>query len=155
MVLQRWDPIYELRRMHQALNRGWRPFALATDSDDVERGRWAIPLDVVAEDGAILVRASVPGFRPEDIDVSIEDNLLTIKAETKMERERQEDGFLMRELRSGTFHRSLRLPDSVDANNASTCYENGVLTVTLPKAESKKGKHLKVTVGNALEGEKR
>ena len=153
MVLQRWDPMYELRRVHQALNRGWRPFVLATDG--VERGGWAIPQDVVEEDGAILVRASVPGLKPEDIDVSIEDNLLTVKAETRMEGERQEEGFLMRERRSGTFHRSLRLSDSVDAGNASTYYENGVLTVTLPKAESKKAKRLLVTAGKSPEGEKK
>jgi HSP20 family protein len=139
--------------MHQALNRGWRPFVLATGGAESEG--WAIPLDVVEEDGAILVRASVPGLKPEDIDVSIEDNLLTIKAETKVEGERQEGGFLMRELRSGTFHRSLRLPDSVDADNARTDYENGVLTVTLPKAESKKAKHLLVTAGKAPEGNKK
>ena len=149
MVLQRWDPIYELRRMHQALNRGWRPFALATDSDDVERGRWAIPLDVVAEDGAILVRASVPGFRPEDIDVSIEDNLLTIRAETKAERERKEGDYLMRERRNGSFYRSLRLPDSVDTDKAHPIYDNGVLTITFPKVESKKAKQLKVHAGGS------
>lgn len=147
MVLQRWDPMYELRRMHQALNRGWRPFAWAIDG--AEREGWAIPLDVVEEAGEIRVHASIPGVKPEDIDVSIEDNLLTIKAETKVEEDRKEEGFLMRELRSGTFHRSLRLPDSVDAGNARTFYENGVLTVTLPKAESKKTKHIKVTAGKA------
>lgn len=153
MVLQRWDPMYELRRMHQAMNRGWRPFALATDG--AEREGWAIPLDVVDEAGEFLVHASIPGVKPEDIDVRIEDNLLTIKAETKIEAERKEEGFLMRERRSGTFHRSLRLPDSVDAGNATTYYENGVLTITLPKAESKKAKHLLVTAGKAPAGEKK
>lgn len=147
MLLRRWDPIYELRRMHEAMNHGWRPFALATDGS--EREEWAIPLDVVEEAGEILVRASIPGVKPEDIDVCIEDNLLTIKAETKIEREHKEEGFLMRELRSGTFHRSLRLPNSVDAGKAKTSYENGVLTVTLPNAESKKAKHLLVTAGKA------
>jgi len=153
MVLQLWDPMYGLRRMHEAFNRGWRPLAWATDGG--EREGWAIPLDIVEEAGNILVHASIPGVKPEDIDVSIEDNLLTIKAETKMEQERKEEGFLMRERRSGIFHRSLRLTDSVDAGNAKTFYENGVLTVTLPKAESKKSKHLKVTVGKATEGEKK
>lgn len=153
MVLQRWDPMYELRRMQEAMNRAWRPFALATDG--AQREGWAIPLDVVDEAGEFLVHASIPGVKPEDIDVRIEDNLLTIKAETKVEAECEEKGFLMRERRSGTFHRSLRLPDSVDAGNATTYYENGVLTVNLPKAESKKAKHLKVTAGKAPAGEKK
>jgi HSP20 family protein len=139
--------------MHQALNRGWRPFAGATDGAESEG--WAIPLDVVEQAGEILVHASIPGVKPEDMDVSIEDNVLTIKAETKLEQERKEGGFLMRELRTGSFHRSLRLPDSVDADNARTNYENGVLTVTLPKADSKKAKHLLVTAGKAPEGKKK
>ena len=150
MVLQRWYPMYELQRMHRAMNRRWPSFRFAFD--DIERRGWAIPLDVVEEGDDLLVRASLPGVSPEEIDVSIEDHILTIKAEAKVEEERKEGGYLMKERRSGSFHRSLRLPDTVDADKAKTLYENGVLTVTLPKAESKKAKHLKVAVGKSLEG---
>ena len=151
MVLQRWDPVYELRRVHEAMNRRWRDYGPAIDG--VERRRWAIPVDVVEEGDDLLVRASLPGVSPDDIDVSIEDRVLTIKAEAKAEQERREGGYLMRERRSGSFHRSLRLPDTVDTDKAKTGYENGILTVALPKAESKKAKHLKVNVGKALNSE--
>ena len=145
MVLQRWYPMYELRRMHRAMNNRRPGFGFAFDRS--ERNGWAIPLEVVEEGDDLLVRASLPGVNPEDIDVSIEGNILVIKAETKLEEERKEGGFLMKERRTGSFNRSIRLPDTVDTEKAKTVYENGVLTVTLPKAESKKAKHLKVAIG--------
>lgn len=149
MVLQRWYPMYELRRIHRAMNRRGPGFGFAYDG--IDRRGWAIALDVVEEGDDLLVRASLPGVSPEDIDVSIEDHVLAIKAETKLEEGRKEDGFLIKERRSGSFQRSLRLPDTVDTEKAKTLYDNGVLTVTLPKAESKKAKRLKVAVGKSLE----
>ena len=149
MVLQRWYPMYEFPRIRRAMDRRWPSFGFAFDG--IERRGWVIPLDVVEEGDDLVVRASLPGVSPEHIDVSIEDRVLTIKAETKAEEERKEGGYLMKESRSGSFHRSLRLPDTADAEKAKTLYENGVLTVTLPKAESRKAKHLKVAVGKNSE----
>jgi HSP20 family protein len=146
--------MYELRRMREAMDRRWRGPAFATGS--TERKEWAIPVDVVEEAEEILVQASVPGVKPEDIDVSIEDSVLAIRAksaESKVETERKEGGYLIRERCNGLFHRSLRLPDTVDTDKAKTHYENGILTVTLPKAESKKARHLKVTAWTASAGE--
>ena len=151
MVLQRWDPMFELRRMHGAIVRRWPEYRFAVDSAH-SRG-WAIPVDVVEEGDDLLVRASLPGINPEQIDVSIEDHTLTIKADTKVEEELKEGDYLMRERRTGSFRRSLRLPETVDSDNAKTTYENGILTVSLPKGESKKVKHLKVATGKALKSE--
>ena len=148
MVLQRWDPRYELRRMHEAMNRHRRGFGF--DYTGTERREWAIPVDVREDGDDILVRASLPGVNPDDIDVSIEDHVLAIKAKTTADQERKEDGYLIKERRAGSFHRALRLPDTVDADKAKTLYENGLLTVTLPKAEAKKAKRLEVTVGKSL-----
>ena len=147
MVLQRRDPRFELRRMHEVLNRRWRGFGF--DYDNAEDKEWAIPIDVVEEEDDILVRASLPGVDPDQIDVTIEDQVLAITANTSVDQERKEHGYLIKERRSGAFHRALRLPDTVDADKANTLYENGLLTVTLPKVEAKKAKHLKVAVGKA------
>ena len=147
MVLQRWDPLFDFRK---AMNRHVRATRLARmDMDRSDNGKkeWAIPLDVVEQDDELLVRASIPGVKVDDIDVSIENRVLTIKAETKTEAEHKEGGYLVRERRSGSFLRSLRLPESVDADKAKTSYNDGVLTVNLPKAESKKAKHLKIEAG--------
>jgi HSP20 family protein len=75
---------------------------------------------VVQQGDNIIVKASVPGVNPEDIDVSIENDVLTIKGQTKEEREHQEGNYLMRERRSGSFYRALRLPDTVDSDQAQS-----------------------------------
>ncbi len=144
MVLQRWYPIYDLRRMHAAMNRRWREFGPAHVEDG--NRRWAIPIDVVEEGDELLVRASLPGVNPDEIDVTIEDRVLTIKAETNVEAESKDGGHFLRERRTGSFRRSLRLPESADTEKAKTLYDNGVLTVALPKVESKKAKRLAITV---------
>ena len=105
---------------------------------------WAAPLDVVAEGDDFVVRASMPGVAPENIQVSIEDNVLTIHGETASHFEHAEGNYLMRERRSGSFHRSLRLPDTVDHDKAEPRYEHGVLTVSMPKAEAKRAKQFEV-----------
>lgn len=152
MVLTRWDPINEIRRMHHLANRHRADFpnAFMGFSNGDEMQDWPIPMDVVRDGDNITVNASLPGLRPDDIDVMIEDGVLTIKAETKSEEERKEGGYLVRERRSGSFHRALRLPEQVDTDKAELHYENGVLTITLPVVESKKAKHLKVAAGAAL-----
>ena len=156
MVLTRWDPLYEIRRAHRLANRRWAGFPTSMFGagtgifDQAETRNWSIPLDIVRDGDSITVQASLPGVGPDDIDVTIEGGVLTIKADTKVEEERKDGGYVVRERRSGSFHRSLRLPDHVDADNVEPRYENGVLTINLPVAESKKAKHLKVAAGAAL-----
>ena len=149
MVLTRWDPLFEIGRAHRLANRRWAGYG-----DNSERDDWSIPLDIVRDGENVTVTANLPGVKPEDIDVTIEGGELTIKANTKAEEEREESGYGIRERRSGSFRRSLRLSEHVDTENVEPRYENGVLTITLPVAESKKAKHLKVAVGSALPGEK-
>jgi HSP20 family protein len=154
MTLQRWDPFNELRRMQETMNHLWRGFGSGT-TEGQEMETWAVPLDVVQQGDNFVIRASMPGVNPDNIDVSIEDNVLTIRGQSAHESEHNEGNYLMRERRSGSFHRSLRLPDTVDMDQAQPHYEHGVLTITIPKAESKKAKQLKVSVeGRELEGAK-
>ena len=156
MVLQRWDPFLELRRIHNRLYRprlGLTP-AINTAIKGADRREWSIPLDIVQEEDKYVVRASMPGIDPENIEVSVDHDVMTIKGRTEEEAEAQdqrEDGtYMVRERRSGSFIRSLRLPETVDAGEARPNFDNGVLTITLPKVESKQAKHLTVTVGKAL-----
>ena len=165
MVLQRRYPLLELRRTY---NRLYQPrFASQTaitpsitPASGAGGREWSIPLDIVQEEDRYVVRASLPGIAPENIEVSVDHGVLTIKGRTEVDAEsdsedQREDGnYVVRERRSGSFIRSLRLPDTVDADQAEPNYDNGVLTITLPKLESKKAKHLTVTVGKAPEGRK-
>ena len=147
MVLQRWDPFAELRRVDDTVNRLWRGFGSRyTGEHGTET--WGIPLDVSAEDDTIAVKASLPGVKPEDVSVNIEDGVLTIKGSTESESQNGNGNgkYLMRERRYGSFHRSLRLPDTVDAENVKSVYKNGVLAIEVPKLESKKARKIEVKV---------
>ena len=98
-----------------------------------------VPLDVFREGDDIVVRSSIPGAKAEDINVTIEDGLLSIEGNSEIKKERD---FLMQERKTGLFHRTLRLPDSVDFEKAESSYEDGVLTIKFPQLEAKKPKRL-------------
>jgi HSP20 family protein len=144
MVLQRLYPVSSARRV-DAFERFWRGFGLRPYAYG---GVYAstLPLDVQETDDAITISASVPGVDAENIDVTLDDGVLTIKGATGSEAEEANDDYVIRERRSGSFQRSIQLPDTVDADNAESTYEQGVLTVTLPKTEAAKPKSLPITV---------
>ena len=153
MLLQRWDPLFDCRRRHYIADRTRHGFPQTVDA--VEPKRWSIALDAVEEDEKLVVRASLPGVDLDEIKVTIEDGVLTIDGETKVDDEAKVGNYLIRERRAGSFHRSVRLPDSVDVDQAETNYDEGVLTVAFPKAESKRAKQLTVTSGKALKSDEK
>ena len=142
MTLRIWDPFREFRSMEDAVNRVRRGYA--GDAPAASPVRWSVPLDVVREDDGLKVHASLPGVDAENIEVSVEDNVLTIAAATHAEAEHEQGEYLLRERRSGSFRRSLRLPDALDAEEIKPVYRNGTLTITIPKPESRKARKLTV-----------
>ena len=145
MVLQRFDPFRDLRNMEETMNRLWRGFGTATTREGAED--WNIAIDVVQKPEEIVVNASLPGVKPEDIDVTIEDNVLTLKAARQAEHKEEDSRYLIQERSYGSYYRALRLPDTVDVSKVKSTYDNGVLAISLPKAEEKKPKQIKVNVG--------
>jgi len=145
MVLQRWDPFSDLRQMENTVNRLWRGFG---GSPSYREGSedWNILIDVIQKPDSIIVKASMPGVETDAIDLTVEDNVLTLKAERKFEAEGEDAQYLIQERPVGSFYRAIRLPDTVDTNKINSFYENGVLTIELPKAEEKKKKQIKVQV---------
>ena len=144
--IQRVDPFHELRRFTSAPGLFWRGFR-ARPLGDAET-RWALPLDVVRRDDDVVVSASIPGVDPDAIKVTVENGTLTISGSSGQEQESEKSGYLLRERRSGSFFRSIRLPDEVDGEKAESEYRNGVLTITLPKEESSKARTIDVKVRN-------
>ena len=153
MLLQRWDQLFDFRRRHYIADRTRHGFPQTVDA--AEPKRRSIALDAVEEDEKLVVRASLPSVDPDEIKVTIEDGVLTIDGETKVDDEAKVGNYLIRERRAGSFHRSVRLPDSVDVDQAETNYDEGVLTVAFPKAESKRAKQLTVTSGKALKSDEK
>jgi HSP20 family protein len=152
MYMLHYDPFRDLRGFQGRWGRGRRGFPHLTATS--EAGQWLLPLDVTESDGGIVVTASVPGFKPEDIEVSIKDNILTINAksesaeETSIPNGPDEERFLIRERRAGAFQRSIRLPQFVDSDGAVTRYEHGVLSITMPKAEARKARRLTINASD-------
>ena len=164
-MLQRWDsfcefrPFRDTRRVEDTIDRFRRAVSPRYHRTAHVVDTWAIPLDVVRDGDNVVAQASLPGVKPEHINVTIDDNVLTISGRTSIETVHSEEGdatpnestqeartYLLRERRTGAFQRSIRLPDSVDIEQAETVYESGVLTITLPKLEVKKAKQLVVAV---------
>ena len=155
MVMQRWDPFRDLRQMDETMNRLWRGYGGISSHREVEED-WNILIDVIQKKDDIIVNASLPGIKPEAIEVAVEDNILTLRAERKSELE-GEATYLIQERPKGMFYRALRLTNMVDTGKITSQYENGVLTITLPKAEEKKKKQIQVKVTNgakAIEAKK-
>jgi len=96
--------------------------------------QWAPAMDVLSEGGDIVVRAELAGVKPEDVDITLQDRVLTISGERKAEEERQGAGYYVKERRHGAFRRSMQLPESVDEDSIHARYDNGVLEVRVKGA---------------------
>ncbi|NQW21210.1 MAG: Hsp20/alpha crystallin family protein [Chloroflexi bacterium] len=143
MPIQKWQPLANTREFEDIFTRflGIRPSLTAS----TEQEAWSIPLDVAQEGDNLVVIASIPGTTKDNIDVSVDDNVLTIKAETQESSSKESDGYLLRERRTGSYYRALRLPETVDFEKAESLFKDGVLTIKLPKLESKKARKLEIS----------
>ena len=146
-TLTRWDPMSDLNSMRNVMDRLFeqsfgRIPALRTGE---EFGNAALSLDVYETNDDFVVKAAVPGVEPKDVDISVDDDVLTIKGEFSQDDEVNDDGWLRRELRYGSFHRALRLPPTVDADRAQATFEHGVLKLTLPKKPEARSRSIKIT----------
>ena len=92
-----------------------------------------MPIDVTSDENQVVIKASLPGIKPEDVNVTIEDNRLTIEGSTNGSSETEEDNYVIRERHSGSFRRTFSLPRGLQDDNTEALYENGVLTLTLPR----------------------
>ena len=127
-----YDPVSEVNRMFDDVlgNLARRPRA----QQGTEVTEWAPAIDVVTEDGNLVVRAELPGVKQEDVDITLHNNVLTVSGERKAEQEEERGGYYVRERRYGSFSRSLTVPEGVDESKIHARYENGVLEVTVEGA---------------------
>lgn len=141
--LVRWDPFAEFASLRRAMDRVFDEFMpmrwRAAEPVDL-----TFPIDLWETDDRVMVRAALPGVKPEEIDVSVSEGVLTIKGEHKEERKEEKESYYHREIRYGAFSRSIQLPCRVDHERAEAEFENGVLTISLPKAEEVRPKTIKV-----------
>lgn len=107
---------------------------------------WSLALDVAENEEGYIVKASVPGMNPDDLEITLEDNVLTVKGEVKSSEEINDEQYHVRERRFGSFSRNIRFPVEVNADDVEASYEHGILTLNVPKAEEVKPRRISVTI---------
>ena len=143
--LVRWDPFRDMVSLRDAMDRLFEEsFVRPRARLEPAEGTATLALDVHESDDDVTVKAAIPGVKPEDISISLTGDTLTIKGDTHEEKEKTEGSYHMRERRYGAFERSISLPRKVDADKANADFENGVLTLTLPKVEEVKPKAITI-----------
>jgi HSP20 family protein len=151
MALIRWEPARELQSIQQEMNRLFGSFfdgpVTTAGANGAITRRWIPAMDLVEGDGEFVLRADLPGVGEDDVKVELEDNVLTISGERRSSHEERKEGYYRVERASGTFSRSLTLPEGVEADSVEATFENGVLEVRIPKPEEHKPQRVAISVG--------
>jgi len=157
MNIIRWDPFRETVSLRNAMDRLFEDSYIHPSRfwPELRPGELPLDLDVYQTADDVVVKASLPGIKPEEVDISLTGDILTIKGEHKEEKEVKEQNYIHKERRHGTFSRSIQVPASVKSDKAEAVFENGVLTLTLPKAEEEKPRQIKVKAKSMIEGTKK
>jgi HSP20 family protein len=149
MSIDRWDPFREMMTIREAMDR-WIQSSISGTGQLISTLRPdSIPVDVLEQDDAFEVRASVPGVKPEDVEVTVQSERVTLRAEARANEERRGESWLMREHRFGVMQRTITLPSPVSSENAEAHIDNGVLTLRLPKLQGAQARRIAVAGGAA------
>lgn len=147
--LIRWDPFADTVSLRDAMDRLFEDsFIQPRFAGPRDGGMGRLPIDMVENQNELIVKASVPGMKPEDIEITVVGDSLSIKGTAQSEVKQEKENYVVQERRFGSFQRTLNLPVAVQADKAHADFENGVLTLTLPKVEEIKPKQIKVIAKN-------
>jgi HSP20 family protein len=144
-ALVRWDPFRDLVSIQDELNRLFgRTFAGGESMRPTATGAWMPAMDVYETEGSIVAKVELPGIEPKDVDVSVEDQTLTVTGKREFSSEVNEDSYHRVERRYGSFTRSITLPQTADVEKVSASFDKGVLTIEVPKHERAKPKRIQI-----------
>jgi len=153
MSLIRWNPTRDLASfpsdmfsLQREMNRMFDSFFRGVDEPSLLNSTWIPAVDVAEENDAYVVKVELPGVNKDDVKITLESNILTIRGEKKVENEVKEKNYHRTERSYGAFQRSFTLPTSVKSDEIDAVYKDGILTVALPKAEEAKPKQIEVKV---------
>lgn len=150
--LTRWDPFREMMTLRSTMDRLFDDTMRSMGTGEGQSAS-SLALDVSENEGEYVVKASLPGIPEEELNVTLNNGVLSISGEFKAEEEKQDTRYHLRERRFGSFSRSISLPANVDEEAISASFEHGVLTVQLPKAEEAKPKRIAVQGRKTIEGQ--
>ena len=146
MSITKYDPFRELRSLQDEMNRlftGALPRSLS--QEEMLHGAWTPSVDIFENKDHLVLEAELPGMNREDVEVAIENNVITLKGERKFEKKEENDNYHRVERSYGAFTRSFTLPQNVTSEGAAAEFKNGVLRVSLPKREETKARKIEIT----------
>ena len=158
MALVRWEPVRELTTLQNEMNRLFSTFFdnPAGGGNGQSLRRWVPAMDLVETDDHFVLKADLPGLGADDVNIEVEDNVLTISGDRKVEHETQREGYYRLERASGEFRRSLTLPEGTRLDDIAASFDKGVLEIRIPKPEERKPRKVSISVGGgeqpAIEG---
>jgi HSP20 family protein len=147
MALIRWEPAAELNTIQNEMNRLFNTFFDQPAPTSTAR-RWLPPMDLLETAEHYVLRADLPGLSDGDVNVQLQDNLLTVSGERNAEHEQQQEGYHRLERAFGAFSRSLTLPDGVDPDAVQAHFDRGVLEIKIPKPEQRKPRQVQIKLGD-------
>jgi HSP20 family protein len=150
MALIRWEPVRELNTIQNEMNRLFNTFFETTGGQGgspTAGRRWLPAMDLAESGDEFVLRADLPGLSEDDVNIEFEDNVLTISGERKSEHEERKEGYYRLERASGSFSRSLTLPEGVDPEKVQASFDRGVLEVRIPKPEQRKPRKVTISAG--------
>jgi HSP20 family protein len=157
MALVRWEPVRELTSLQNEMNRLFTTFFDTPTGGNGEGAtrRWIPAMDLAETDDHFVLKADLPGLGEGDVNLEVEDNVLTVSGERKAEHEDKREGYVRVERAYGSFRRSLTLPEGIDPEGVTASFDKGVLEVRIPKPEERKPRRVAIQVGDrpaAIEG---
>jgi HSP20 family protein len=149
MAMIRWEPVRELNTLQSEMNRLFNTLFDAPHPSNAGGAirRWIPAMDLVETDEDFVLRADLPGLSENDVNIELEENVLTVSGERKSEHEERKEGYYRVERTSGAFSRSLTLPVGVDPEGVKASFDRGVLEVRIPKPEERKARKVAISVG--------
>lgn len=148
MAIVRWDPFRDLMSIQERMNRLFDQTLSRTRPEDegIAASTWTPSVDIYETPDRVVMKAELPGLTREDIEINVRDNTLSLRGERKFEKDVKEENYLRIERAYGSFQRSFTLPATIQQDKIKAVFKDGVLEVTLPKAEEARPKQIKIDV---------
>jgi HSP20 family protein len=145
-LLTRWDPFRDFSLLQDRMNRLFQEYT-PSGEEQLSTTNFVPPVDVYEDEHHVTLKAELPGVNPKDVDIRIENNVLTVRGERKFEKEEKEENFHRIERRYGSFMRSFTLPNTVNPDSVKADYDNGLLKIQFEKRAEAKPKQIQVNIG--------
>lgn len=151
MAIVRWNPLSEIEILRHQMDKMFDEMIGFDNSSNASQDAWKPAIELIDSENNLTLRAEVPGIEAKNLDVNASREAVTIRGENRYKKEAQDKGYFRSEFRYGKFERTIKLPVPIDNNNIDASFKDGILTLTLPKAEEARNRVVKVSLNKESE----